>query len=517
MPNYVMPYFGLLHKDGSLTDISDSQPTAGEGDEIVEVVAKPNYPSMVPLTYHRETKQAIIHSAILEELQRQYSHMMDAESDPQWRECCDVQPVLSEPSADAGITYPPEIVARLIENLNAASTKPARSINAAILRNIVDVAYFSSHSREEGQNITFNIALVNLEDAVHMIPQRGWTPLPFATHRPFDVSEITKLAPALDGSQSAIGVRIEPDNSLKIWGILLTDRSPYKMKRGEVGGCGFFGPPHLRVIVPARSHLIFELFAKRILEYRAGQIIAHYLPVFTKDGHIFRYLHAKKACGDFPVRRPIHLLARRIMDAGHGGALLVVDLAEASILKSFCRLKYDMNSDVNILRNICRDIEMKEYFLTHIEKEKQMSQEWQHLYHEVSENYNKLSEAIDGIARLASVDGALAISTDLSVLGFGIRIEYKDSPAVYLARDLFARQIELFDLASLGTRHTSAAAFASRCPRSLVFVASQDGVGAVFRRHKDKVIMWRPVELDVLIDLDRPSVTPSPEESPSTT
>ncbi len=444
--------------------------------------------------------------------------MTAAESDLQWQECCNIQPDHVEPSVSSGITYPPEIVAQLIEHLSTHSIKLVRPVTTDALRNIVDVAYFSSFSKEEGQDIAFNLALINLEDAEHMIPQRGWTPLQFATHRPFEVSEVAKLAPALDGSQSAIGVRIEPDNSLKIWGILLTDRSPYKMKRGEAGGCGFYGPPHLRVIVPARSHLIFEILNKRLVEYRVGQVIAHYLPVFTKDGHIFRYLQARKVSDNFPVRRPIHLLARRIMDAGHGGALLVVDLAEVSTLGSFCKLKYKMASDVNILRDICTDIEMKEFFLSHLKKEEVMSPEWQHLHHEIAESYNKLGETIDGIARLAAVDGALAISTDLTVQGFGIRIEYQDSPKVYQARDLLARQIETFDLASLGTRHTSGAAFASRCPRSLVFVASQDGVGTVFRSHKDKVIMWRPVELDVLLDLDRSSpVIPPPEEPPSAT
>lgn len=513
-----MLYFGLLHKDGRLTDISDARPTAGEGDEVVELATMPNFPPAIPLTYHRETKGAIPHRHIIEELQRRYSHMMAAESDLQWQECCNIKPILVEPSVSSGMTYPPEIVARLSEHLNTDNITLTRRISDDALRNVVDVSYFSSHGKEEGQNTSFNLALINLEDAEGMIPQRGWTPLQFATYRPFEVSEIAKLAPALDGSQSAIGVRIEPDNSLKIWGILLTDRSPYRMKRGEVGGCGFYGPPHLRVIVPARSHLIFEFLTKRILEYRAGQIIESYLPVFTKDGHVFRYLQARKVSDNFPVRRPIHLLARRIMDAGHGGALLVVDLAEVSTLDVFCKLKYKMASDVNILRDICRDIEMKEYFLSHLKKEEFMSPRWERLRHVIAENYNKLGETIDGIAKLAAVDGALAISTDLTVQGFGIRIEYQDSPKVYQARDLFAQQVEPFDLASLGTRHTSAAAFANRCPRSLVFVASQDGVGTIFRRHQDKVTMWRPVELDVLMDLDRPApVVPSTEGPPTAT
>ena len=46
----------------------------------------------------------------------------------------------------------------------------------------------------------------------------------------------------------------------------------------------------------------------------------------------------------------------------------------------------------------------------------------------------------------------------------------------------------------------------------MVFVASQDGIGTVFRRHYDRVIMWRPVELDVLLSLEESPTTVPPKD-----
>lgn len=495
-----MSYFGLLHENGLLTDISDSPPTAEAGASVVALSAPPIYPPSFLLTYDPKTQTAIPHREFIDELQRRHVHRITAEQDAQWQECRKIQSIIIERPESVELQYPPDIISKLHDKLHANKWRTVQNLSRQTLRQLIDVAYFASQIKEEGHDISFTLALVNLEDASHMLSQRGWTPLPFAEPRPFSVSEIAKLAPTIDGSQSAIGVRNDGDKLL-IWGVLLTDRSQYKLKRGESGTCAFYGPPHLRLLVPHRGRLIFEVFEKRLLEFQDGKIIAQYLPAFSEDGHVFRYLQSRKVSGDYPIRRPIHSLARRIMDSGHGGTLLVIDLEESHRI-SHCVLKYQMKKEVNIIRSLCQEIEMSESFRSALSLQDQISDKWRHLPHEISQKYVILNEVLDGVAKLAAVDGALAITTDLTLLSFGVRINCEKAANVYQANDLFAREIIPADMTSLGTRHNSGAAFASFYPRSMVFVASQDGIGTVFRRHGANVIMWRPVELDVLLDID---------------
>jgi hypothetical protein len=106
-----------------------------------------------------------------------------------------------------------------------------------------------------------------------------------------------------------------------------------------------------------------------------------------------------------------------------------------------------------------------------------------------------LSQVIDFVAALAAVDGAVVLSRDLGLQGFGAeitqgrtpsgdeRVEYDDHPAP-LGKPAPA------SLADFGMRHRSAIRFCQEVPGSMAFVVSQDGGIRMFHGVAGRVRQW---------------------------
>jgi hypothetical protein len=118
-----------------------------------------------------------------------------------------------------------------------------------------------------------------------------------------------------------------------------------------------------------------------------------------------------------------------------------------------------------------------------------------------AELFSNIEEAIDGYAHLARVDGSLILTTSLNLVGFGARIQDKPLPIAYVALDTVGSRVRKIDLTKFGTRHNAAAAFAQRFVNSLVYVCSQDGVASIFMRRGEKLVVWRPVDLEFSFDV----------------
>ncbi|WP_438023587.1 hypothetical protein [Sorangium sp. So ce233] len=118
------------------------------------------------------------------------------------------------------------------------------------------------------------------------------------------------------------------------------------------------------------------------------------------------------------------------------------------------------------------------------------------------ETIHMLEDATDFAANLASVDGALILRTDLTIVAFGARIlrtadEFHATDALHMTTEAAAGAHTPNPIKHLGTRHNSAASFAFRSPESLVFVASEDGILSAMLRpqSENQVHIWRPMSL----------------------
>jgi hypothetical protein len=88
-----------------------------------------------------------------------------------------------------------------------------------------------------------------------------------------------------------------------------------------------------------------------------------------------------------------------------------------------------------------------------------------------------LSEAIEFVARLTSIDNAVLLDTDLNVRGFGVQVIESEAPQrVFEHRSPYSNDVHIDDLSTFrGTRHPAGVIFCMRQPReAAAIIASQD-------------------------------------------
>lgn len=87
-----------------------------------------------------------------------------------------------------------------------------------------------------------------------------------------------------------------------------------------------------------------------------------------------------------------------------------------------------------------------------------------------------LRQRLDNLAQLATLDGAVILTPDFGIVGFGVKLQAPVySGEVREGPDGFKANGEIIDFSRLGTRHNSALAFIASIPGSVGFIASEDG------------------------------------------
>jgi hypothetical protein len=107
---------------------------------------------------------------------------------------------------------------------------------------------------------------------------------------------------------------------------------------------------------------------------------------------------------------------------------------------------------------------------------------------------------LDALARLASMDGALLLSPEFDLVGFGARLRAPSwTGTVMEGADGFGGEGRPFDVSRLGARHTSGAAYVAAVPGTVAFVASADGpIRALVRKGIGPIQCWPDCRLSLL-------------------
>ena len=99
---------------------------------------------------------------------------------------------------------------------------------------------------------------------------------------------------------------------------------------------------------------------------------------------------------------------------------------------------------------------------------------------------------LDALARLASLDGAVLLSPDFELVGFGARLRAPEwGGTVMEGPDGFGGGGRPFDASRLDARHAAAAAYVGAVPGAVAFVASADGpIRALARKGFGPIQCW---------------------------
>lgn len=112
----------------------------------------------------------------------------------------------------------------------------------------------------------------------------------------------------------------------------------------------------------------------------------------------------------------------------------------------------------------------------------------------ISNIESELSSVAEQVAMYSAVDGAVVITDELEVLGFGAIIQnFQSEPeTAYRVRSVDGdlKGLEQVNVAGRGTRHRSAVRICHNCPELMAIVVSQDGDVRYIRQIEGQTVFW---------------------------
>lgn len=350
------------------------------------------------------------------------------------------------------------------------------------LREILDVAYAASLMEDEGRRIHSTIGYLNEEGAQAL----GFGVVPFSQPLELGPSTLSKVALCGSPSRTTLGVWPAKSGELQIWGLIHHGDQTFAIDLEHK-------PTYLslRILRPGTFTVHFD--ARLVL-------------LFSRD-HFYLFENRLDLLGTLRDRagikpviaRDLCRLARRVLALGHGGTILVIDKDAPPV-----GLKWHPSFTPPTGNALLGDaLALDERGSSGELRTKEMSDAQSVRRHmEVEAQHD---EALDFIAQLTAIDGAIVIRDDLFLVGFGVTIGTGGMPKHVMLEDPRnpgkESQVALENLG--GNRHRSAVCFcAQQKSLALALVASQDGdLSLVARRKNDLegplVQVIRPFELGV--------------------
>jgi hypothetical protein len=315
--------------------------------------------------------------------------------------------------------------------------------DAEIIEAIIDAAFWASLRREEGYEPRISLAFLAPEETEH--------PLRFERPLPLDPSALTRVAPAVERRGIHLGVWRDQGGDLCLWGT--TKVIPVLCFVVEVAA------PGLLIVKHHSGEESGKFVNVAVLEGDQIKLVdeaASHLPdcpgvLISLLGHESRPDNSADVLVELAVSMREH---------ERGGLLLVVPAGSQSWRESIVQpMPYAVSPAFSELAHLSRQ--------TPQENNRRV---WR----------DSLSQTIDAIAGLTAVDGAVVLTEEFDLLGFGAKIvRKKGSPQVEQVivtepiEGGAARQVHPEELG--GTRHLSAAQFVHDQRDSIALVASQDG------------------------------------------
>lgn len=367
------------------------------------------------------------------------------------------------------------------------------------LRSLLIACFRASLRTEEGRRTRFNVAFVQ---PCH--PQRPkeegscWWPLRFTDPGlPLSERELVKLAQAADPRQELIGVRRASGaagGDLTIWGTLVVGLRWWEFRHARTMNSQRVGPPYLTVQVVAPGTLVVA-GPKGSLRFvgdepEDGRLVA-LIDLAWRSRMWSDVVQSEVQAWPTLWARSVDVVLQSIAEAGHGGALFILpdDAIPSTLDVKYCiepasaRLPkaahsmQDAEDEKNRASPSSMDMVLVNAAWSTLDSRKH---EW--------------LEAAECVARHAGVDGAMLLTRDLRLRGFGAVVRHATehkSPMIERAFDAGALGREPYDLGARGTRHRSAAIFCAQNPGAAAFVVSQDGDISAMRFVHGTVVVWR--------------------------
>lgn len=425
-----------------------------------------------------------------------------------------VQPTVvsdGDPRAAVDHAYPVDLVRmvqeRWAEEIRRDPTHP-RHMSALLPRRllgrVISTCYQASLLREEGRPVAFRL-VVGSPDwfRAGANPPTGLYRLIFEVPRPFDAQELRRVVPAAAFHRALIGVRAGGDG-LKIWGMI--DSGPRWLQSARGGrDIDQSVPPVLTVAVTGPGRLAVSRGAVTLAELLAGSLRHAAVDVFNAPWLTTSFPRLE-GLGDTPASDvlsqllSLHVLRRivaTIREARHGGTLFFIPRARLGVMEgtsAALRLKYRFVDEEprrrlqTLISRITRQLGARHRSAD--------GAGWHDYETTTNAALHSLDEALFEIAHFiagfADVDGAVVLTTDLEILGFGGEVSGSLPEVDRVARsvDIDGASVRYERTDAVGMRHRSAYRFCEHAQGTIAIVLSQDGGVRFVRWTKRGVTFW---------------------------
>jgi hypothetical protein len=388
----------------------------------------------------------------------------------------------------------------------------------SILTEILELAFYSSLETEEGRELHFGLCCVKKGTPLRMHDNRDATPRIIRLKRPIKLSvdALRKFAPAVSPHLAYILIEWGTGSSkLTINGIVHLGPSWDLARKGFTDTTD--GPPDTLLLdVKGRGRIKASFGPYQLTELVGGKLVqattSLFLPLDDVNALIIPGLKAMtglkgvKELTDalLVYTETLCSIFNGIEGRRHGGTVLLcspkwMEANSATFLKSKYHLK-----EGTLLREAFADYVTRRIHLLQdrLDERPTFSQRSAALSDDpqASSLRRALNAASLTIAELASVDGALLLSSDFTCYGFGCEIlTAKTKPVTAWPVNEKGVIGELpIDSEERGMRHRSALRLCGAAPGSslVAFVCSQDGgISMIYRGAKRKTLVRKIVPL----------------------
>ena len=311
---------------------------------------------------------------------------------------------------------------------------------------------------------------------------------------PFTASQLVKIAPAFDPDLTTLlVVWTEDEKQLKIHSIARHASTSNKFSLPSIGAPGITdNRPDLLTINSRGPATIAVSRAYALLGTLQGgsftlasptpftrkSLGAHLLALAESDAIYSRY---PRYCRTY--LESLHYLLHQAAQRGHGSTIVILPSTDNRTSHLYS-LKLSLSDP-------CSPREFLEASLVH---------EMNTL---VRATYRRAAQyALDRIAQLATIDGALILDHQLGVVGFGASLiaSNSDSKGQIGPDGHGNRHSTEVDINQYGMRHRSAFNFVAQYPNAIAFVISQDGpVRALRRQDENTVHIWLDCNVSMFV------------------
>jgi len=420
--------------------------------------------------------------------------------------------------------FPDDLAAQVIERWDSFVSRhhgPAPPLPTPDdLRHIFETAFFASFEREEGRELRFVLCcspnVEVLRDGLgELVPA-----VPLSTPRAMSVEALRSLAPAISPRNAAILVRCpqpgQAEGRCEIAGILHVGAN---LARARSGRSFYYRPAPYALMVDVRDPGELHVYqgGVQLAVMKAGRLhdqIAYSALEFLSISGILaegeQALRSRIVAPDHePARETsdfewtallntILCIVNGVREHGHGGTVLLASPGAEGRLP--VRVKFGVDERASVLGDRFVEFLNTRHVLTEARLHRKRigastvpEAALSHLQNAAFEAEENLADGAEVAAGLTAVDGALVLTSDLRVLGFGAEIVLDAAVPVTAYEAIGAGEWLPVDSEVFGMRHRSALRCVGGCDGVAAFVVSQDGRVSLFWKQDGRLLLKRNV------------------------